>query len=174
MFDTLRTIEGHAQKLISGESAASGATSFVEFSSDLAVADQSVQTTGILLRGETLRIDGGGAFGFDQSLRLDLRSAVTGAPAQLLGGQKDVEGLAWVVVPLQVRGVISDPSVKPDLGRLVRDEAIRRVGGLLDSLIKGKDEEAPAEGEQEQPKPRLPFDLRGLLDKTLAPPPAQE
>lgn len=170
MFDTLRTIEGHAQKLISGESAATGATSFVEFSSDLAVADQRVQTTGITLRGDTLRIDGGGSFGFDQSLHLDLRSAVSGALAQLLGGQKDAEGTAWVAVPLRVRRSIADPSVTPDLGRLVRDEAIRRAGGLLDSLIGGKAEQTPAGGERQQPKPRLPFDLRGLLDKTLPAP----
>jgi hypothetical protein len=170
MFDTLQTIEGHAQKLISGESAASGSTSFVEFGSDLAVQDQRVQTTAIVLHGDTLRIDGDGSFGFDQSLHLDLRSAVSGALAQLLGGQQDAEGVAWVVVPLRVRGSIANPSVTPDLGRLVRDEAIRRAGGLLDSLLGGKADEAPAEEGQEQPKPRLPFDLRGLLDKTLAAP----
>jgi uncharacterized protein involved in outer membrane biogenesis len=73
IFDTLQTIEGHAQKLISGQSAASGATNFVEFSTDLAVRDQRVQTSSIVLRGDTLRIDGDGSFGFDQSLQLDLR-----------------------------------------------------------------------------------------------------
>ncbi len=169
MFDTLQTIEGHAQKLISGEAPASGSTSFVEFSTDLAVQDQRVQTTSIALQGSTLRIDGEGSFGFDQSLNLDLRSAVSGALAQLLGGRQDAEGVAWVVVPLRVRGSVADPSVRPDLARLVRNEAIRRASGLLDSLIGGKTEEAPAEGEQEQPKPRLPFNLRGLLDKTLGP-----
>lgn len=170
IFDTLRTIEGHAQRLVSGESAASGATSFVEFSSDLAVEDQRVQTNGIMLRGDTLRIDGEGSFGFDQSLQLDLRSAVSGALAQLLGGQKDAEGVAWVVVPLRVRRTIANPSVTPDMGRLVRDEAIRRVGGLVDSLIGGKADESHAEEGEEQPKPRLPFDLQGLLDKALAVP----
>ena len=170
IFDTLQTIEGHAQKLISGESAASGSTSFVEFSSNLAVQDQRVQTTGIVLRGDTLRIDGDGSFGFDQSLDLDLRSAVSGALAQLLGGHQDSEGVAWVVVPLRVRRSIASPSVTPDLGRLVCNEAIRRAGGLLDSLIGGEGDEAPAEEEPEQPKPRLPFDLRGLLDKALAMP----
>jgi hypothetical protein len=170
LFDTLQTIERHAQKLISGESAASGSTSFVEFSSDLAVEDQRVQTTGIVLRGATLRIDGDGSFGFDQSLHLDLRSAVSGALAQLLGGRQDSEGVAWVVVPLRVRGRVSNPSVRPDMTRLVRDEAIRRAGGLLDSLIGGKANEAPSEEGQEQPKPRLPFNLRDLLDKTLSGP----
>ncbi len=173
LFDTLQTIEGHAQKLISGESAVSGSTSFVEFSSDLAVHDQRVDTTGIVLRGDTLHIDGDGYFGFDQSLHLDLRSAVDGALAQLLGGRQDASGVAWVVVPLRVRGSVSKPSVTPDMGRLVRDEAIRRAGGLFDSLIGGKADEAPAQG-QEQPKPRLPFDLRGLLDKTLAVPEEQQ
>jgi len=167
VFDTLQTIEGHAQKLISGESAASGATSFVEFSSDLAVRDQRVQTTGIVLRGDTLRIDGDGFFGFDQSLHLDLRSAVSGALAQLVGGRQDASGVAWVVVPLRVRGNVTKPSVTPDMRRLVRDEAIRRAGGLLDSLIGGQTDEAPAEDGAAQPKPRLPFDLRGLLNKTL-------
>lgn len=174
IFDTLQTIQGHAQKLISGESAASGSTSFVEFSSDLAVHDQRVEMTGIDLRGETLRIDGDGFFGFDQSLRLDLRSAVDGALAQLLGGRRDASGVAWVVVPLRVRGSISKPSVTPDLGRLVRDEALRRAGGLLDSLIGGKKDDALSEeAPEEEPKPRLPFDLRGLLNKTL-PAPAEE
>lgn len=170
IFDTLQTIQGHSQKLISGESAASGSTSFVEFSSDLAVHDQRVETTGIDLRGDTLRIDGDGFFGFDRSLHLDLRSAVDGALAQLLGGRQDASGVAWVVVPLRVRGNVSKPSVAPDLGRLVRDEAIRRAGGLLDSLIGGKADEAPAEEEQSEPKPRLPFDLQGLLDKALSVP----
>ena len=73
-------------------------------------------------------------------------------------------------MPLRVRRSIANPSVTPDLGRLVRNEAIRRAGGLLDSLIGGKADEASAEEEQEQPKPRLPFDLRGLLDKTRAAP----
>ncbi|MDA0206054.1 MAG: AsmA family protein [Acidobacteria bacterium] len=173
MFDTLQTIEGHAQELISGESAAAGSTSFVEFSSDLAVRDQRVQTTGIVLRGDTLSIEGDGSFGFDQSLNLDLRSAVSGSLAQLLGGRQDASGVAWVVVPLRVRGSVSNPFVTPDLGRLVRDEAIRRVGGLLDSLIGGETDEAPAEDEPEQPKPRLPFDLRGLLNKTPAAPEEQ-
>ena len=173
IFDTLQTIEGHAQKLISGESAAAGSTSFVEFSSDLAVQDQRVQTTGIVLRGDTLQIDGDGSFGFDQSLNLDLRSAVSGSLAQLLGRRQDASGVAWVVVPLRVRGSVSNPSVTPDLGRLVRDEAIRRAGGLLDSLIGGKADEAPSEEEQQQPKPRLPFDLRGLLNKTPGAPQEQ-
>jgi uncharacterized protein involved in outer membrane biogenesis len=173
MFDTLQTIEGHAQKLISGESPAAGSTSFVEFSSDLAVQDQRVQTTGIVLHGDTLHIDGDGSFGFDQSLSLDLRSAVSGSLAQLLGGRQDASGVAWVVVPMRVRGSISKPSVTPDLGRLVRDEAIRRAGGLLDSLMGGETDEAPPEGEQAQPKPRLPFDIRGLLNKQLAAPEEQ-
>ena len=170
IFDTLQTIQGHAQKLISGESSASGSTSFVQFSSDLVVHDQRVETNGITLRGDTLRIDGDGFFGFDQSLDLDLRSAVDGALAQLLGGRQDASGVAWVVVPLRVRGSVLKPSVTPDLGRLVRDEAIRRAGGLLDSLIGGKADEAPPEEGQEEPKPRLPFDLRGLLNKTLSVP----
>jgi uncharacterized protein involved in outer membrane biogenesis len=174
IFDTLQTIEAHAQKLISGESAASGSTSFVEFSSNLAVQDQRVQMTGITLRSDTLHIDGDGSFGFDQSLQLDFRSAVSGALAQLLGGRQDAEGVAWVVVPMRVRGSIANPSVTPDLGRLVRDEALRRASGLLDSLIGGEADEAPAEGEQEQPKPRLPFNLRGLLDKTLPAPEGQQ
>lgn len=174
IFDTLQTIEGHAQKLISGESAAAGATNFVEFSTDFAVQDKRVQTTGIVLRGDTLRIDGVGSFGFDQSLDLDLRSAVRGALAQLLGGQQDAEGVAWVVVPLRVRGSVADPSVRPDLGRLVRNEAIRRAGGLLDSLIGDKEDKASAEEGQEEPEPRLPFDLRGLLNKTLAAPQEQQ
>jgi hypothetical protein len=75
---------------------------------------------------------------------------------------------------MRVRGSIVNPSVTPDLGRLVRDEALRRASGLLDSLIGGEADEAPAEGEQEQPKPRLPFNLRGLLDKTLPAPEGQQ
>ena len=173
IFDTLQTIQGHVQKLMSGESAASGATNFVEFSSDLVVQDQRVQTNNIILRGDTLRIEGDGSFGFDQSLHLDLRSAVSGAVAQLVGGRPDDSGVAWVVVPLRVRGSVSNPSVKPDLGRLVRDEAIRRAGGLLDSLLGGKADEAAAEDGPEQPKPRLPFDLRGLIDKQFGVPEKQ-
>jgi hypothetical protein len=59
------------------------------------------------------------------------------------------------------------------LGRLVKDEAVRRATGLLDSVLGGKAKEVPAEGTQEQPKPKLPFDLRGLIDKKLAAPEKQ-
>lgn len=173
LFDTLQTIQGNARKLLSGSEATAGATSFVDFGSDLEVRGQRVYTSGIALQSDELRITGGGSFGFDQSLAIDLDSAVSGALAELLGGSRDSSGAAWVIVPLRIRGSVADPSVSPDLGRLIKNEAVRRATGLLDVLINGKSEE-PAEGEtpeeapEEEPKPRLPFDLGDILRRKLS------
>lgn len=166
IFDTLQTIEGHAQKLISGTAAADGVTSFVEFVSNLEVRGQRVYTSGIALQSETLRMTGDGSFGFDQSLDMDLSSAVTGAVAALLGGTKDDAGVAWVSVPLRVRGSVESPSVTPDFGRLVKDEAVRRATGILGSILGGGDEVEGENAETEEPeRPHLPFSLGDLLNR---------
>lgn len=167
IFDTFQTIQGHAQKLISGTDAADGVTSFVEFVSNLEVRGQRVYTSGLALQSETLRMTGDGSFGFDQSLDMDLSSSVTGAVADLLGGTQDDAGVAWVSVPLRVRGSVDSPSVTPDFGRLVKDEAVRRATGILGTVLGGgsNDAEGDAAATEEQERPRLPFNLGDLLNK---------
>jgi hypothetical protein len=121
IFDTMQMIESHAKKMVSGTSNVDGETTFVEIASNLEVRDQRVYTSDIALGSDTLHITGDGSFGFDQTLDLDLDSTITGAVAELLRGHRDESGAAWVSVPLRVRGSLDTPSVRPDLGRLVRD-----------------------------------------------------
>lgn len=163
IFDTLQTIESHAQKLLSGASAADGDTTFVEFASNLEVRHQRVYTSDIALGSDTLHITGDGSFGFDQTLDLDLDSTITGAVDELLRGHRDESGAAWVSVPLCVRGSLDAPSVRPDLGRLVRDEAVRQATGILGSLLGGQSDDESTDAEQEPP--RLPFNLGDLLNR---------
>ena len=72
-------------------------------------------------------------------------------------------------MPLDVGGVLTSPKVRPDLKRLAQKAAVDKAQGLLESLFdkKGGEEAAGEESAEpaEQSKPRLPFDLGGLLRK---------
>ena len=168
VFDLLGTIEQHVKKVLGGDQPASGVTSFVRFGTDLAIREQRLHATNLLLENEAARMGGAGSLGFDQSLDFDLSSLISGPLAQTLGGRPNPDGVAQVAVPLSVSGALSAPKVRPDLKRMARTAAVDRAQGLLNSLWGKKDageEDAPEADSAAPTKPRLPLDLGGLFRK---------
>ena len=137
LFDLLDTIERHMKKLMTGEAAAAGQTDFSRFVSHIEIADQQIQMTGMALENARSQISGQGVIGLrNQALRFDLVTAITGQLAATLGGRTDSTGQARLNVPVQVTGTVESPKVRPDVGRLVKEQAVEKAKGILDSIFK--------------------------------------
>ena len=167
MFDAVATIEKHINKVLGGDQADSGITTFVRFGTDFAIKDERVTTPNLLLENEGARIGGSGSFGFDQTLDYNLSTLISGALADRLGGTKNAEGVAQLAAPMRVSGTMSSPRVTPDVKSIAKQAAISQAAGALDRLLnKPTGEEAAgdaaAAGEQ---KPAI--DLGGLLNEAL-------
>ncbi len=160
-FDAVATIEQHLDKVLGGNQAASGATTFVRFGTDFEIRNERIYMPDLLLENDAARIGGAGSLGFDQSLDFDLSSLISGPLATTLGGRPNAEGVIQAAVPLDVSGTLSDPKVLPDLKRLAVQTAVDQAKGLLEGLLKKKGEES--EKTEEDTRPRLPFNLGDLL-----------
>ncbi len=137
LFDMLDTIERHMKKLMTGESAAAGETDFSRFASHIEIADQQIRMTDMALENARSQISGQGFVGLrDQELRFDLVTAITGQLAAAFGGKTDSTGQARLNVPVQVRGTVDSPKVRPDIGRMVKEQAVEKAKGILDSIFK--------------------------------------
>jgi hypothetical protein len=184
LFDVLRTVEQKVMKAIGGEeSYVEGVTSFLRLSTDFQVGGGRVTTPNLILENEQARVGGAGFFELTNDvidLDYTVSSLITGALAAALGGEKNAQGEAQVAAPLRVSGNTKSPKVFLDLKAFAKQQAGGYAQRLLESLIKGKTPETPgaAEGveapapvdvqpEAEGERPRLPFSLGGILDKTI-------
>lgn len=188
LFDTLQTIEKKVMKVIgSQDSYVKGVTSFVRFSTDFEVGDGRLSTPNLMLRNDEAVLGGSGFLSYGGEL-IDLdyqiSSLITGALAAALGGGKNAEGQAQVAAPLRVTGSTESPKVFLDLAAFVKQQAATHANRLLESLIRKKlpgllpeaapEAPAPATAEPtapappvEEEKPRLPFNLGGILDGAI-------
>ncbi len=165
LFDVVKTVEQHFNKILKGEQAAGGFTSFVRFGTDFAVANETVTTPNLLLENDAVRVGGGGSFNFANKLDYNLSSLITGAIAKTLGGRANADGIAQLAVPLRVKGDFSSPLVTPDFKAIAKQQAVKQATSLLDGLFNKNKDEAGEEGEgaPKEEENRLPFDLKGLL-----------
>ena len=165
IFDVVKTVEQHFNKVLKGEQAASGYTSFVRFATDFTVANETVTTPNLLLENDATRLGGGGSFNFANKLDYNLSSLITGAIAKTLGGRANADGIAQLAVPLRVKGDFSSPLVVPDFKALAKQQAVKQATSLLDGLFNKNKDEAGEDGEEapEDQKKGLGFDLKGLL-----------
>ena len=180
LFDVLQTIEQKVLKTIgSEESYVVGVTSFVRLSTDFQIGGGRLTTPNMILENDQAQLGGSGYLEFvNEVIDLDytVSSLITGALAAALGGEKNEQGEAQLAAPLRVSGSTDSPKVFLDLKALVKQQAARRVRGLLDSLIdRGKPADSPdapeapeaPQADEEPDAPRLPFSLGGILDRAV-------
>ena len=86
IFDLMDTIERHAKKLLSGESAADGQTNFLRLTSGFDIANRQINLRNAVLESSAANVTGNGYVTFDEELHLDLTAAVRGQVAKLVGG----------------------------------------------------------------------------------------
>jgi len=165
LFDIVKTVEQKFNKILKGEQAASGYTSFVHFGTDFTVADETVTTPNLLLENDATRVGGGGSFNFANKLDYNLSSLITGVIAKTLGGKANADGIAQLAVPLRVKGDFGSPLVIPDFKALAKQQAVKQATSLLDGLFNKNKGEPGEEGEEApaEEKKGLGFDLKGLL-----------
>jgi hypothetical protein len=100
----------------------------------LKIGQRRLDLSGVVLDSPALKLTGGGAIGFDQSLNFDLQAQVTGAPAQLVNRLARREPGEAAMVPVKVAGTVNSPQVRPDVKKM----ATGAVEGLFKSLFKKK------------------------------------
>lgn len=136
IFDLLGTIQQQLKRVTTGEAAAQQETSFTRLSARVEIKHRQLLVPELALEHPATEVSGQGSVGFDQSLNFDLITSLTGDLAGRLGGKPDSSGVAQLRVPVRVRGSVNSPKLYPDVGRMVKQKAIEKATGLLDSLLK--------------------------------------
>jgi uncharacterized protein involved in outer membrane biogenesis len=139
--DIFNSVAAQAQKMLSGETAASGETSFVRFFSRWQIGNRRLQMSDILLESGSSALSGEGFLTFDHGLNFDLRTTITGPVAAKLGGKPNAEGIPAAQIPVKVSGTLEAPKVRPDIAQAAKQHVKERVTDLLDSLFKKKSAE---------------------------------
>ncbi|MCP5111196.1 MAG: AsmA-like C-terminal region-containing protein, partial [bacterium] len=148
LFDLVGTIERHAKKLLGGETAAEGETSFVRLSSKFDIGGQRINLSDVRLEGKSANVRGQGYITFDQELNLDLNAGIRGSVAKLVGGAPDGDGVPVAAIPVTIRGTVESPKVRPAIGKI----AVKKALGLFESLFQKEEEEEEA-GQAPQTEP---------------------
>jgi uncharacterized protein involved in outer membrane biogenesis len=124
-------------------SGAGTATEFTTLSTNLSLGGRQLVLENLSLSGPGLNAAGGGMIGFNQSLDIKLNSRVAGRIAELLG-QKASEGKpAEVMVPVQIAGTLSNPSVRPDFGKVATGAAKSLLFDFLRKQMERKSKQPP-------------------------------
>lgn len=114
-FDLLGTIEKQAKKTLSGEQTESGKTEFATLGTRFQIANQTVTLKDLVLERADSKISGGGTFGFDTRLNLQLLVPLSNNLLALLGqGSSDRE----IRLPVLITGSLQSPQVQPDFRQL--------------------------------------------------------
>lgn len=136
--DIFNSVLTQAQKMLSGEVAAAGETTFVRFFSRWQVGNRRLQMSDIALDGGPSAVSGEGFVTFDQALNFDLRTTITGPVALSLGGKPNSQGVPAAQIPVKLSGTLQAPKVRPDIKQAAKEQVKERVTDLLDSLFKKK------------------------------------
>jgi hypothetical protein len=138
--DIFNSVMAQAQKMLSSETAASGETSFVRFFSRWQIGGRRLQMSEILLDGGSSSLSGEGFLTFAQELNFDLRTTITGPVAANLGGRPNEAGVPSAQIPVKVSGTLEAPRLRPDIKQVAQEQVKQRVGDLLDSLFKKRNQ----------------------------------
>ena len=137
--DIFNSVISQAEKMLSGETAATGETKFVRLFSQWQIGSRRLQLSDILLESGASALSGAGTMSFDHELNFDLQTTISGPVAAKLGGKPNAQGIPVAPVPVKVSGTLEAPKVRPDLGRVAKQQVKQRVTDLLDSLFKKRE-----------------------------------
>lgn len=125
-----------------------------------------------------MRVTGGGTVDLPQAtVNYSLTARVLDKPEFVTDAtDEELEEFTEAVIPLKISGPLADPSIKPDVEKMLRDEVEKKVKDeLLDRLFGGDEqaegEAAPAEGEEapadepKKPEDELKDALKDLLKR---------
>ena len=139
--DLLASIEktvGMLQQAPQGADAAKGTTPFTRLGANILVGESKMQINDLVLEGPTLGATGNGVIGFDHSLNFDLVAKVSGNTASLVNRVAFNSQSSDASVPLTVTGTVDAPRVRPNVGKVVKEQVTKQVKGLVDSLFNRK------------------------------------
>ncbi|HEV8146040.1 MAG TPA: AsmA family protein [Bryobacteraceae bacterium] len=139
--DLLASIEktvGMLQQAPQGADAAKGTTPFTRLGANILVGESKMQINDLVLEGPTLAATGNGVIGFDHSLNFDLLAKVTGNTASLVNRVAFSSQSNEASVPLTVTGTVDAPRVRPNVGKVVKEQVTKQVKGLVESLFNRK------------------------------------
>jgi uncharacterized protein involved in outer membrane biogenesis len=111
-----------------------GTTEFTTLKSNLNIANEQMQVSELLLDSPAGRVGGNGTIAFDQALRFRLDAEIKGRLAELLGRRGSEGQMAMANVPIDVSGSVSNPIVRPNVGKL----AVGTGMSYLEQLLKKK------------------------------------
>jgi AsmA protein len=111
-----------------------GTTEFTTLKSNLNIANEQMQVSELLLDSPAGRVGGNGTITFDQALRFRLDAEIKGRLAELLGRRGSEGQMAMANVPIDVSGSVSNPIVRPNVGKL----AVGTGMSYLEQLLKKK------------------------------------
>jgi uncharacterized protein involved in outer membrane biogenesis len=111
-----------------------GATPFSTCSAEFVIRGSKVEVSTLLLDSPLLQIVGKGTIGFDQTMKFDLNTRVTGGTARLVNKLARREQTDEAGLPVVVAGKVDAPQVRPNVGRL----ATGAVRGWLDKVFNRK------------------------------------
>ncbi len=81
--------------------------------------------------------------------------------------QEEIDDFTKAVVPLRITGPLADPSIKPDLERMLRGRAEEEAKKALMDKLLGDEEEPPPEGEEPQEEKDVEDQLKDEAKKRL-------
>jgi hypothetical protein len=125
---------GSIENTLNRSSQSAGKTEFTTLKSSLTIANEQMQVSDLALDSPAGRVGGNGTIGFDEALRFRLDAQVVGRIAELLGRRSSDGQPAMASVPIEVSGSVSDPVVRPNVGKL----AVSTGMSYLEQLLKKK------------------------------------
>lgn len=114
-----------------------GTTQFTSLSGDVTIAQSKMNIENLLLDAPGIRLTGSGVIGFDEGLNLSLIARLTGGLAQLVNtGPLHLPAGLNTDVPLLVTGTVDNPKVRPEIGKMVKNDLHDAVKGILGGFLK--------------------------------------
>lgn len=139
--DLVASIEktvGMLQQQPQGADAAKGTTPFTKLTANMLLGESKMQINDLVLEGPTLGATGNGVIGFDHSLNFDLNAKISGNTASLVNRVALNSQSNEASVPLTVTGTVDAPKVRPNVGKVVKQQVTKQVKGLVESLLNRK------------------------------------
>jgi len=147
-------------------------TEFSSVSGSATVKNGVVSNNDLLAQLPSLNMTGGGTIDLVKD-EVDYRVKAVVLDTPELKAQEDVAGLAGISVPVKISGAVFDPTIRPDVAGLAKDQAKEKAKEKLAEKLglKGVDEDPTtntlaADAEPKDPEEQLKEDAKKkLLDK---------
>jgi uncharacterized protein involved in outer membrane biogenesis len=120
-----------------GQGGSSPQLTFQSFSGTAAIANGKATTNDLALKSDVVTLNGGGTYGFDQSVAFKLKAGLSSSASSQIASKvsfasrlEDSQG--QITVPVNVSGTASSPKFAVD----VKSAATQQVKGLLNQFLK--------------------------------------